>query len=296
MQSAARNADRHAVMSDGTRIAYCVEGSGPALVLTNGLTTSTTFWKYLLPIWSKQYTVMTWDLPGHGGSGPAITAASATVQAQPSMIARMMDESGIDRAFQVGWSTGSQIVLETYRQFPERCIGLGLLLGPAGHALKTTRLPIAGDVMQALICRTPSSAFAPICRLLARAMHTDPGHALGRSLGLIGRHVGSQDLREITRHLGSLDPTTLQRLVCSSATHSAHDVLVRSNVPILIVAGDQDPFAPSDFVGIPIHHAAPSSELIRLAEGTHTALLEQPALIAAAVADFMARTLTLSVR
>ena len=94
--------------------------AGPALMLTNGLVTSTSFWKYLRPMWQRNYTVVTWDFPGHGNSGPAVTAEGATVWALPSIMARIMDAVGVAQAVPIGWSVGSQIVLEMYRQYPER--------------------------------------------------------------------------------------------------------------------------------------------------------------------------------
>src|SRR5262245_3186701 len=127
--------DQSLLRPDGTRIAFGVTGRGPALMLTNGLTTSTTFWKYLRPIWAEKYTVVTWDFPGHGESGPAATSASATVPALPEMMAAILDRLGIERAVHVGWSVGSQVVLELYRQLPERARALVMLFGPAGRAL-----------------------------------------------------------------------------------------------------------------------------------------------------------------
>jgi pimeloyl-ACP methyl ester carboxylesterase len=113
--------DRQLTLNDGTRIAYRVEGDGPPFVLTNGLTTTTTFWKYLRPIWSREHRVVTWDLPGHGRSGPAESAMTATIEAQPSIVRAVMNAVGIEHACQIGWSTGTQVVLELYRQFPQRC-------------------------------------------------------------------------------------------------------------------------------------------------------------------------------
>src|SRR5690349_15004882 len=57
--------------SDGTEVSYELVGNGPALVLTNGLTTTSTFWKYLQPRWAPHHSVLTWDFPGHGKSAPA---------------------------------------------------------------------------------------------------------------------------------------------------------------------------------------------------------------------------------
>jgi pimeloyl-ACP methyl ester carboxylesterase len=42
-----------------------------------------------------------------------------------------MAAAGIERAVQVGWSTGCQVVLETYRHAPERCEALVKTTTPA---------------------------------------------------------------------------------------------------------------------------------------------------------------------
>lgn len=281
--------DRILQARDGTRIAYSVEGSGPPLVLTNGLTTSTSFWKYLRPIWLQKHTVIMWDLPGHGASEPARTPVTARVETQPSFIAGIMDSLRIERAAQIGWSTGCQVVLELYRQFPERCSSLSVLFGPAGHVLDTTRLPVPGAMIERLVRGMPERMFALTCRLLAAAMRA-PGHrVLGRQLQLIGEQVSAEDMLEMVSSIGSVDPSSLKTLLLSLQEHSAHALLSSLTVPLLIVAGDTDIFAPTHLVGAPMHAAAPGSELVRLPNGMHTALLEEPAVIAAAVEAFLAR-------
>lgn len=281
--------DRFLTTADGTRIAYGVAGSGPALVLTNGLTTTTTFWDHLRPLWLRRHTVVTWDLPGHGRSGPAMSAQSARVHAQPRIVASVMRAAGVERAFQIGWSTGCQIVLETYRQVPERCEGLVALLGPAGHVLDTTKLPLGGGAIHGLARLTPSPVFNALYRLVGLGVAAPGSTALGRLLGLVGKNAADADVARVLGHIGTVHPTTLQRMLCSVQEHSAHDVLGTLGVPLLIVAGDKDPFAPSELVGVPMHLAAPQSELLRLPRGTHTALLEEVELIANAVERFIER-------
>jgi pimeloyl-ACP methyl ester carboxylesterase len=282
--------DRTLETHDGTRIVYSVAGDGPALVLTNGLTTTTTFWKYVLPIWQRSHTVITWDLPGHGRSEPARSAASASVEALARLQAQIMDAASIRRAVQIGWSTGCQLVLELYRQFPERCAGLGLLLGPAGHVLQTTSFPLPGPTSARLLRVAPRRAFAVFCGVVSRAMLLPGSIALGRKLQLIGEHTRAEDMQQVLSHIGTVHPGTLRDMLLSLHDHSASEVLSSLQVPLLIVAGDQDPFAPSQHVGLPLHAASPESELLRLPFGTHTALLDQPEVIARAVEGLASRS------
>lgn len=272
--------DRQLVAPDGTRIAYGVTGSGPALLLTNGLTTDTTFWKYLAPRWARHHTVICWDLPGHGQSDPARTSHYATVEAQPALMRAILDRLHIERALQVGWSTGCQLVLEFYRHHSERCSALALLFGGAGRVLDTTQLPLPGPWFAPLVRAMPPKLFTLLCRGISRAAAEPLSIPLARKLGLIGQHTSEEDLRQVFAHIGTVDPLTLRQMLLSLHAHSAHDVLPRVSVPLLIFGGDRDPFASSDRVGVAMHAAAPRSELIRLPQGTHTALLDEAETIA----------------
>lgn len=275
--------DHVLVAEDGTQIAYAAEGAGPALVLTNGLTTTTTFWKYVRPAWLRNHRVVTWDLPGHGNSGAAASDASTTVEAQAGFVRQIMQKLGIERASQVGWSTGTQVVLELARQAPESCDRLVLILGGAEHALSGTQLPVSGAAIERMARVLPPAAFAVAAHVLASAFRKPGARYVGRWFGLIGPRVSARDMTEITEHLASLDWGTLQQMLQTFQAHSAVDVLSKLAAPPLIIAGDEDPFAPSELVGLPLHRVAPQSMLVRLAEGTHTALLEEPQSIAGAV-------------
>lgn len=281
--------DKFLTLQDGTRIAYHVAGEGPALVLTNGLTTTTSFWKYTRPIWLQRHTVVTWDLPGHGHSGPARSARTASVPGQPEIVAQVMRAAGVERAAQIGWSTGAGVVAELYRQRPELCTALVMVLGGAGHVLDTTRLPVGGSGIDWLATHLPAPVFAATAGLLARSFQHPSARVVARRFGLVGAGLSAQDMVEFTAHIAQVDLGTLQQLLHSCQVHSAHDALQTLRVPLLIVAGDRDAFAPTELVGLPLQRAVRNSELLRLPNGTHTALLEEPALIASEVQKFLER-------
>lgn len=280
--------DRFMNAPDGTRIAYGVSGKGPALVLSNGLCTTTNFWARLWPLWTEHYTVVTWDYPGHGASSPSLTSEGATIEAQPKILAAIMDRLGIERASHVGFSVGCQVMFEMVRQFPERCTELVALLGTAEHAISSTALWLPAPVLGLLFEKPPAGLFAPGFRFLAKFATTDVGLTLGRRLGLVGT-ASAADMQGVIEHFGQLDPVTMRSMALSAEAHSAFDVLARLRVPLLIVAGDKDPFAPPERVGLRMHRAAPHSELLRLPEGTHTAMLDHTQEIADAVERFLAK-------
>lgn len=282
---------RRLVLSDGTDVAYWVRGrraaDAPTMVLTNGLTTSLHFWSHLLPRWERSHRVLAWDLPGHGISSPARSARSASFGELADVVVRVMDAAGTSSAVQVGWSTGCQVVLETYRRHPDRCRGLVLLLGSAGRVLSTAELPLSGDTIERLVRLLPASVFGATARGLARVAHAPGGRLLPRALGLIGSGTSRADAASITEHLLRVDMPTVQAMIGSAQTHSAWDVLASVEVPTLIVAGDRDPFAPAGSVGVEMRARCPAAELVRLPEGTHTALFDHAQEIDAAVEGFL---------
>jgi pimeloyl-ACP methyl ester carboxylesterase len=283
--------DRHLSAADGTRIAYGVAGSGPALMLTNGLTTSTGFWKYLRPRWLERHTVVTWDLPGHGDSGPSASAESATIEGLPAIMASVLDAAGVERAVHVGWSVGAQVVLEMYRQYPQRVCALATLFGPAGKALESTRLPLSGKRLEQLASYSQAERVVSLLAKIARLPLRRHVYAMLRRAHLVGMHTSEEDLQEIFNHIARLDPKTLPLLTLSCQRHSAYDLLPTLAVPLLIMAGGDDPFMPLEGVAVPMHRAAPGSELVVLPTATHAALLDFPDEIAQHVEEFLARRL-----
>ena len=280
---------RHLRAPDATELAYWVRGDGPPLVLTNGLTTTTNFWAHLQPRWEQRHRVLSWDLPGHGASSPARSAQSASLAEQPELLLRLMDAAGMQRAVQIGWSTGCQVVLELYRRHPERCSGLVLLFGSAGRVLSTAALPLPGPAIDWLVRHTPRPVFAGFARTLALVANAPGGQLAPRALGLIGQGTSHADAARITEHLRHIDAATVQAMTASAQAHSAWDVLGTITVPVLIAAGDRDPFAPAATVGVPMHARCPRSELLRLPDATHTALLDHAEVIGAAVDAFLLR-------
>jgi len=53
---------------DGAKIHWTSTGSGPAVIFVHGWTCDESSWQGQVPAFSKQYRVITLDLPGHGKS------------------------------------------------------------------------------------------------------------------------------------------------------------------------------------------------------------------------------------
>jgi pimeloyl-ACP methyl ester carboxylesterase len=280
--------DRHVIAADGTRVAYGVCGSGPALVLTNGITTSAYFWREFVPEWSTRFTVVTWDFKGHGASEPARTPGGVTMPALADDLRRILDDLGIDRAILVGFSMGSQVILEAYRRYPERIRALIPILGPYERLFDTALGPL-GKLIGGLLRHTPRPLLTPIFRGFHGVMRLPGSVALGRGLRLYGSGAAPAQIRLFVDHFGVIDPPTIRAMAVAAGEHSARDLLPEIQVPVLIVAGARDVFAPAARVGESMHRQIAGAELLYLPAGTHTSLFEHPREIGAAVAAFLGR-------
>lgn len=279
---------RRVSSDDGTRLAWRERGEGPPLVLCNGITTSEFFWRRVLPRWQQRRRVITWDYKGHGASAPARTAAGTSIEAMADDLRRVMDAAGIERAPVVGFSLGSQVAFEACRLHGDRFSAVVSLLGPAGRVFDTALPPIGGPMAQRLLTSLSQSGVGAAMFGLGSLMRAPGAAVLVRAMGLTG-HVPDRDITAFKQHFAAMHHPTVASIARAAGEHDARDLLPGLTMPLLIIAGDRDRFAPAATVGVPLAALQPRAELVRLPEGTHTALFEQPMDVALAIEGFLVR-------
>jgi pimeloyl-ACP methyl ester carboxylesterase len=118
--------------SNGVRIRYVEQGSGPPVLLIHGLTASIeTNWiaPGVFANLSRDHRVIAFDLRGHGKSGkPHDPSAYGREMVQDAV--RLLDHLGIQRAHFVGYSQGAIITAKLLTTNPDRFITATL----GGHA------------------------------------------------------------------------------------------------------------------------------------------------------------------
>jgi pimeloyl-ACP methyl ester carboxylesterase len=105
---------------DGVKIHYDVSGRGPhTLLLTHGFAASSTMYEAIRPALGEDYTVIIWDMRGHGRSDypedPDLYSAALSVED----IRCLLDEVGARRAVIGGHSLGGYLALEFYLAHPD---------------------------------------------------------------------------------------------------------------------------------------------------------------------------------
>ena len=105
---------------DGVQIHYEVAGRGPALLLTHGFSATGEMWAGQLAALSPNFTVITWDMRGHGRSDYPQDQALYSEAATVADMAALLDAVGAQSAVIGGLSLGGYMSLAFHRAHPER--------------------------------------------------------------------------------------------------------------------------------------------------------------------------------
>ena len=269
----------------GHRVAYRSAGSGPAIVLVHGITSTSATWERVMPYLATRFTVMAPDLLGHGES--AKPRGDYSLGAYASGVRDLMVTLGHESATFVGHSLGGGVVMQTAYQFPERCERLVLIdSGGLGREvnllLRAATLPLSEMVLP----------FLASTRLL------DAGRSVGRLFGRLGLHAGT-DMAELARgHASLADPHARAAFVHTLRTivdprgqrvRATDRLYLAENIPFLLLWGERDPIIPVEH-GRAAHELVPTSRLEVFESSGHFPHLDDPQRFLDVLLDFIDST------
>src|SRR3954471_22804951 len=243
---------------DGVNIHYEVHGSGPALLLTHGYSSTSAMWHGQVAALSRHHKLVLWDMRGHGQSDyPADPAAYSEALTVADMAA-LLDEVGASTAIVGGLSLGGYMSLAFYRTYPERV--RALLIIDTGPGFKKDD---AREVWN-------------------KRAH-DTGHRFDRE-GLEVLKSASRERSSVTHR----DASGLARAARGMLTQRDARViesLPDIKVPSLVVVGaDDTPFlAASDYMAAKI----PGARKVVIPSAGHAVNIDQPQAFIEAVLPFL---------
>lgn len=104
---------------------YTISGKGPPLFLIHGIGAARDTWRFVLPELEKHFTVVTYDLRGHGSS-PAVIEEFGLDELVADL-EQVRLRTGFAKAHFSGHSLGGMIGPAYARAYPDRVMSLGLL-------------------------------------------------------------------------------------------------------------------------------------------------------------------------
>ncbi|MCV0396887.1 MAG: alpha/beta fold hydrolase [Rhizobiaceae bacterium] len=117
---------------EGNRIHYVETGEGPPILLIHGLGGHHHHMRPLMAPLGDSFRVISLDRAGSGWSTRA-AGMTGNLREQARLIARFIDEMGLERPVLVGHSLGGAIALATALDYPDKVSGLALI-SPLTHS------------------------------------------------------------------------------------------------------------------------------------------------------------------
>jgi pimeloyl-ACP methyl ester carboxylesterase len=243
---------------DGVNIHYDVAGDGPALILTHGYSSTGQMWDGQIEPLAKHFTVITWDMRGHGRSDYPADPAQYSEEATVADMAALLDAVGAKDAIVGGLSLGGYMSLAFHRAHPERT--RALLIIDTGPGYKNDQ---ARDGWNA--------------NALKRAERYE-------AEGLPDLSHASAEVR-LARHRDATGLARAARGMLTQRDARVIESLPGVKVPAVVIVGANDtPFlAASDYMAAKI----PGAKKVVIPDAGHSANIDQPAAFNAAMMRFL---------
>ena len=275
------------------RLGYVDDGgSGPALLLSGSIGTTTAMWEPVLPLLAGFRSVRV-DHPGHGRS----PIASASLDEYGRAVLDVLDELQIERTHVCGLSLGGAVAIWLATRAPERIDRIVL----AGTRAKfgderewheraaTVRVRGTAAVVDATLERwfTPTFGDPRQWHERAAAVRADGTRAVVDAT-LDRWFTASFTNRGPTRRMiESIDGEGYARCCELLASIDLRGDLHRVTRPTLVVRGADDPSADESFTQV-LLEGIPYARLVTIPSAAHMPVAEQPAAFAAAVREHLA--------
>jgi pimeloyl-ACP methyl ester carboxylesterase len=202
--------------------------------------------------------------------GPVVVANHLAGQGVAEIAANILRD-GPPRFALAGFSFGGYLAFEVLRQAPERVTKLALI-----DTTARPDDPAATEMRRRRIEQARAGKFSLVVeQSFATSVH--PDHASDASLLKVHRQMAASNGPEVyVRHQEAI-----------IARPDSRPVLATVGVPTVVIVGDADQITPPD-AAMEMHAGIRGSRLVVVPRAGHLALLEQPAIVNAALAAWAA--------
>jgi pimeloyl-ACP methyl ester carboxylesterase len=271
---------------DGTEIAYQVRGSGPPVVLANGLGGTYEAFRHIYSALGDRYRIICWDYRGLYRSGAPRDPSTLTVDGQCDDLERILDAEQIDSAVFFGWSMGVQVNFEFFRKRRDRMAGIVAINGTYGRPFQTAMSSRVVQFVIPVILKAVRAQAALVGRATRTVVGWDGLVGTMQRFGMVSPTLDVDAFRDVAAGFKDIDWKIYTTLMENLGDHDAEDVLRDIRLPTLVISGDKDILTPPS-TAEKIHRTIPGSRLVIIEGGTHYTPVEFPAVIQEQVLDWL---------
>lgn len=251
------------VDTDGERIAYVKEGTGPALAFVHSLGTGLYMYRDQIAALKDRYTCIAYDTRGHGDS---TCRTGWTVAKAASDLKAVLDACGISKTHLLGLSMGGPIALAFYDRYPQMVRSL-IIADSFCEQNAGGKDRIKG--MEDALAKQSMKDFA-VWYANDRLLKSTPKKARD----------------ELVAALGKIDKTHYMQTVRSIFTEDLSGVLAKVSVPAYVILGDQDKSTPMP-MSEKMAKGIKGATLEVIPDAGHLANIDNPAVFNRMIAKFL---------
>lgn len=246
---------------------YTIKGDGPPLFLIHGIGAARDTWRFVTPRLTDNFTVVTYDLRGHGQS--PMPNGEFGLDELVADLERVRERTGFAEAHFAGHSLGGMIGPAYARAYPQHVLSLGLLSTAA------FRTDDDSEKVNGVVSAMEDRGIPNVLETLTDRWYTDT--FLDEQADIV---------RQRLDQVIACDPDVFLNVFRIYANAEMAPWLHEVDAPCLVLTGENDGGC-NPRLNEQIHAALPRSELVILPELKHSILLEAGEL----VSDHMLRFL-----
>jgi pimeloyl-ACP methyl ester carboxylesterase len=253
-------------MSTPIECKYSVVGNGPPLFLIHGIGASRDAWRFVVPKISSNFTVITYDLRGHGRSPKTLTKFLLDDLVED--LEYLRKKLNFNKAYFAGHSLGGMIAPAYALKYPRHVLALGLFSTAAGRT-KDDRAKIL-----AVIKSMEKQGVSAVLPTLIDRWFTDS--FISSSPDIIERRI---------QQVINTDPEIFMNVFRIYANTEMGPWLHKIKFPTLVLTGEKDGGCNPKLNKF-IADQIPNSKLVILPNYKHSLLIETPNEIAENIINF----------
>jgi len=248
-------------LSDGSRIAYEVEGGGSPVLLIQGVGVAGAGWQPQVRALCDRHRVASFDNRGLGASVPLVGAI--TIERLAGDALALMDALAFERAHVVGHSMGGVIAQELALRAPERVLSLSLLCTFARGKDAVALSPwIVWTGMRTRVGtrRMRRHAFLDMIMPAASLRSADRDALAAELAAIFGRDLADQP------------PVAMKQLSATGRHDASSRLAALASIPTLVVSGAHDRIAPPT-TGRRLAELIPGARYVEIEDGAHAVVI-----------------------
>ena len=253
-------------MSTPIECKYSVEGSGPPLFLIHGIGAARDAWRFIVPKIRSNFTVITYDLRGHGRSPKTLTKFLLDDLVED--LEYLRKKLNFNKAYFAGHSLGGMIAPAYALKYSKHVLALGLFSTAAGRT-KNDR-----EKILAVIKSMEKQGVSEVLPTLIDRWFTDS--FISSSPDIIEHRM---------QQVINTDPEIFMNVFRIYADTEMGPWLHKINFPTLILTGEKDGGCNPKLNKF-IADQIPNSKLVILPNYKHSLLIETPNEIAENIINF----------